>query len=259
MSEYTTEVRFICETLAGYNMSQGYGKVEDIIDRSWEKVFDFDFPIFDEEYRSVLCKKILRHYYTREIGFETVGLWKLKLSTKMQEIMPYYNKLYNSELIEFNPLYDADYTKSGSDEGSGEDERIDNRTKSGTNVGRRDTDTTIDRNETSNSWNVFSDTPQGALTNVENNTYLTDARKITGGVNNDDTINVDEATSITTSETDRNTANGNFSNTREYVEHVVGKFPGRSYPKMIMEFRESLLNIDMQVIDDLNKLFMLVW
>ena len=56
MSEYTTEVRFICETLAGYDMSQGYGKVSEILDNSWYKVFDFNFPIFDEAYRSVLCK-----------------------------------------------------------------------------------------------------------------------------------------------------------------------------------------------------------
>ena len=124
MSKYTTEVRFICETLAGFDMSQGYGKVSDILDNSWNKVFDFDFPIFDETYRSVLCKKILMHYYTREIGLETVGLWKLKLETKMNEIMPYYNKLYQTETYNFNPLYDTDYSKTheGEDAGNSTDD-----------------------------------------------------------------------------------------------------------------------------------------
>ena len=47
MSKYTTELRFICETLAGYDTSQGYDKVGDIIDDCWDKIFDFNFPIFD--------------------------------------------------------------------------------------------------------------------------------------------------------------------------------------------------------------------
>ena len=200
MSNYTTELRFVCETLAGYNMSQGYGKVSDVIDKSWDKIFDFHFPIFDNSYKEALCKKIIMHYYTREIGFETVGLWKLKLETKMNEIMPYYNKLYESETYKFNPLYDMDYTKTheGEDSGTSEDSSshtgtvgdsgthggtvTDSGTHGGTigdsysKEGNVD-DTKHNENEDS-TWDVFSDTPQGALTNVANDTYLTNARKI---------------------------------------------------------------------------------
>ena len=93
MSKYTTEVRFICEQAADYDASQNYAKVSEIIDKAIPKVFDFDFPIFDETYRNVLCTKILKHYYTREICEETVGLWKLRLDTRLNEIMPFYNKL----------------------------------------------------------------------------------------------------------------------------------------------------------------------
>ena len=107
MSKYTTQVRFICENYAGLTESVGYGKVDEIIASARKKVFDFPYPIFDETYRNVLETKILKHFYTREIGAETVGLWKLWLNTKMNEIMPYYNKLYKSELLDFNPLYDV--------------------------------------------------------------------------------------------------------------------------------------------------------
>lgn len=121
MSKYTTEVRYICENYASLNESKGYNDIETILDDSWDKVFDFPFPIFDEEYREDLCKKILRHYYTREICEETVGLWKLRLNSRMNEIMPYYNKLYNSELISIQPLINTrlsstkSNTKGGSD------------------------------------------------------------------------------------------------------------------------------------------------
>ena len=112
MSKYTTEVRFICEVNSGLNESVGYSKIEDVITGAIPKIFDFDFPIFDENYRTVLEKKILKHFYTREIGEETTGLWKLRLDTKLNEIMPYYNKLYKSELLEFNPLYTANLTRT---------------------------------------------------------------------------------------------------------------------------------------------------
>ena len=122
MSKYTTEVRFICEHLAGLTESVGYSSIESVLDASRPKVFDFDYPIFDEAYRATLEKKILKHYYTREICCETVGLWKLFLNRKMNEIMPYYNQLYKSALIEFNPLYDVDLTTDYNKVGNGNNE-----------------------------------------------------------------------------------------------------------------------------------------
>ena len=51
MSKYTTEVRYICEVNAGLNESEGYNDVEKIIKSSRSKIFDFDYPIFDSDYK----------------------------------------------------------------------------------------------------------------------------------------------------------------------------------------------------------------
>lgn len=110
MSKYTTEVRFLCESAAGKTESKGFSSIAEILSVAAPRVFNFTFPIFDESYRLPLEIKILRHYYTREICEETVGLWKLRLQDKLNMIMPYYNQLYESELIKFNPLYDVDLT-----------------------------------------------------------------------------------------------------------------------------------------------------
>ena len=279
MSKYTTEVRFICENYAGLLKSTGYSNVAEVLNKSWDKVFDFNFPIFDEEYRSVLCQKILKHYYTREIAFETVGLWKLKLDTAMNEIMPYYNKLYESELLEFDPLRDADYYREheGEDSGSGRDSGSTSQTDTGTHTGTIRDDATHDEtiSDVGNvqlsevSWDVYSDTPQGALTNVDNNTYLTNARKVTHDsetdTTNDRTIEGSNDNVRTFNEGTSNTGRGTsqldrtYSNTDEYVDHIFGKFPGKSYSSMLKEFRETLLNIDMEVIDRLGSLFFKLW
>lgn len=307
MSKYTTEVRFICETYAGYNESQNYDNLNAVIENSRAKVFDFDFPIFDETYRSVLETKILKHFYTREIGFETAGLWKHFLDMRLNEVMPYYNKLYQSELLTFNPFYDVDVTTTGNNNGKHDETstannvrtdnlansstRTDNLTSSSTrtdNLEHAETvkNTHADSDNGSNSntqYDLYSDTPQGALNGVESETYLTTARKITNNgtdnnTNNGSYQNDIEANDTGTQEvvgqntgtqkidgtntgTVQNTGNGtlNYSNTSDYLEHVVGKRGGESYAKLLNEYRETFLNIDMMVINELNDLFMNVW
>jgi hypothetical protein len=159
MSKYTTEVRFICENSAGLHESEGADNIDSILDKCWNKVFNFDFPIFDENYRQVLCRKILKHYYTREIAHETVGRWKLALNAKLNEIMPYYNQLYKSELLEFNPFYDVDLTRSR--EGSGTSNKISNNTE--TNSGTSKNVSRGSGTSNTDTLNRFSDTPQNSM------------------------------------------------------------------------------------------------
>lgn len=291
MSKYTTEVRFVCEQAAGYNESQPYDKINEIIQKSIPKIFSFDFPIFDEKYRNVLCTKILRHYYTREICEEVVGLWKLRLETRLNEIMPYYNQLYKSELITFNPMYDTDLTtennanrtetrqetENNTEDKTGENARnrdyTDKATTTGeSNVTNEDSGTTTNTN-TSN--DLYSDTPQGSLQNVENETYLTNARKIsdskneartntaTGSSTDTTTLNdtANEKTSDTYEEniTRDKTGHSKLDSTDSYIQTLKGKSGSQSYSKMLEEFRRTFLNIDMQIISDLSDLFFNLW
>lgn len=119
MSKYTTEVRFICESITGHTSSVGFNDVKNVLADAAPLIFDFDYPIFDENYRIPLETKILRHYYTREICEETYGLWKLRLEDRMNVIMPYYNKLYESELLKFDPFRDVDLTTTHTGSNSG--------------------------------------------------------------------------------------------------------------------------------------------
>lgn len=327
MSKYTTEVRFICEEAAGLTSSVGYLGVNDVINTALPKVFNFDFPIFDETYRPILEKKILKHYYTREIGLETVGLWKLFLDTKLNEIMPYYNQLYKSELISFNPMYDVDLTrdhqlkrlediketgtqesdtnrngtlvttanKTGTthdtslttDHGTANQDISNQKTVHGTNGDTTDVTTTVSHVD------KFSDTPQGALDGLKNDTYMSEARIVDDTntsktiVSGNDDINENntgntttetDATSDTTSDgrttqnetvnttnTDKENrvatqnTNKNLNSIDDYIEHVTGKTSGVSYSKLLNEFRETFLNIDMLIINDLSDLFMNLW
>lgn len=236
MSKYTTQVRFICETSAKLTESSGFNDIEDILNKSWNNIFS-DFPIFDEHYRPELCKKILRHYYTREICCETVGRWKLFLSDKMKNIMPYYNQLYQSELLKIQPLVSVD--KSIKHEGSGSETKTTNRNVTNTSTSRTDGST--------DTWSYYSDTPQGGISGLDSNDYLTNA---THNMGTDGT-----SSSLNGSNTDNETGTGNRSDS--YVDNVLGYDGNQS--EMLLKFRETFLNIDMMIIDELKDLFFTLW
>lgn len=253
MSKYTTEVRFICENSAGLSESEGADNVDSILDKCWNKVFNFDFPIFDENYRQVLCRKILKHYYTREIAHETVGRWKLALNAKLNEIMPYYNQLYKSELLDFNPFYDVDLTRSR--EGSGTSNKTSNNTE--TNSGTSKNVSSGSGTSNTDTLNRFSDTPQNSMDTqgIADSVPLTTVTKV-----NEDNTTTNESTDTIT-RNDNRTGNGteNINSTDKYIETVSGKQGTENYSSLLKKFRETFLNIDMMIIEDCSDCFFTLW
>lgn len=334
MSKYTTELRFICEDLAGLDESVDGSEVESVIENARPKIFNFDYPIFDSAYKSVLETKIIKHFYTREIGLETFGLWKLKLNTKMNEIMPYYNLYYQSALLNFNPLYTKDLyrkkdvtientdellntTATNSISNSTSSSEVENEETSTNTIAENNITTVSGSSSTSTENDVttsisasesgeassdttnrdlYSDTPQGSLTGVENQNYLTNARKITN--EGDNSYSIDKSESDTTSnDTETETsesstksssisANNSYStdasssanitneieasitnntvqskdgnSVEDYLEHVYG-FESGSASKLLMDYRKTFINVDMMIINDLEELFMQLW
>lgn len=254
MSKYTTEVRFICETASGLGESKGYTDIDTIITNAIPKIFTFTFPIFDENYRTVLEKKILKHFYTREICEETVGLWKLRLDTKLNEIMPYYNKLYKSELLDFNPLYTYNLTRTRATKLNSKRETGNNGEVDTTNNSNSEGSGTGTTNN--NGSDLYSDTPQGSLNGVESGTYLTNARKTS------DTSTSSSSTSNNSSASEKvvSSENGSddFNSTEDYLETVVG-YEGTNASDLLLKFRETFLNIDVMILNELEDLFFQLW
>lgn len=253
MSKYTTEVRFICENNAGLSESEGADNVDSILDKCWNKVFNFDFPIFDENYRQVLCRKILKHYYTREIAHETVGRWKLALNAKLNEIMPYYNQLYKSELLEFNPFYDVDLTRSR--EGSGTSNKTSNNTE--TNSGTSKNVSSGSGTSNTDTLNRFSDTPQNSMDTqgIADSVPLTAVTK----VNEDNTTTNESTDTLTRNDNKTGSGTENINNTDKYIETVKGKQGTENYSSLLKKFRETFLNIDMMIIEDCSDCFFTLW
>lgn len=228
MSKYTTELRWVIEN--GYDLQLN------------------EYPIFDENYRQKLNQKIINHYYFREIGFETVGLFRFYLKQTLNEIMPYYNQLYESALLEIDPLNTINFTETLT------------RTKIGNDTKNFNEDTTVNSNGDSNSnstkntnfKDVESDTPQGMLSigNIDGELYASYARIS----KNEDTTNSTAHQETTDTQKRKNDEKINREDNENYTRTEKGNRESQS--ELLMKYRETFLNIDMQVINELNDLFM---
>lgn len=228
MSKYTTELRWVIEN--GYDLQLN------------------EYPIFDENYRQKLNQKIINHYYFREIGFETVGLFRFYLKQTMNEIMPYYNQLYESALLEIDPLNTINFTETLT------------RTKIGNDTKNFNEDTTVNSNGDSNSnstkstnfKDVESDTPQGMLSigNIDGELYASYARIS----KNEDTTNSTAHQETTDTQKRKNDEKINREDNENYTRTEKGNRESQS--ELLMKYRQTFLNIDMQVINELNDLFM---
>lgn len=88
-----------------------------------------------------LAKKIVDHFLTEQIGFETMGLFRQKVKITMEEIMESKLPLIYSRAIEYDPLVNVDFTETME--------------RSVTNEG--------ESSSNSSGLSVNSDTPQGQI------------------------------------------------------------------------------------------------
>ena len=194
--------------------------------------FDFkmtSYPIFDEEYRETLNNNILFHYYENEIGFETAPLFRFYLNQKLNEIMPYYNELYNAQkllLNQSNLFKNVDLEETFN--------RVNDTT---TNTTSNSTNSGI-----SNNKNLFQDTPQGKITlnDIDNQEWATNVTFDKNETNN--TIN--------------DNTNGTANNTENYIKKIIGNNGNKYNIEILKEIKNNLMNIDLMIINELNDLFM---
>ena len=187
--------------------------------------------------RSELNEKILNHYRYQEIGQETFGRWLFELKTALNEIMPYYNQLFYSADQDFNPIYNVDYRKTimGSQ----------NATSNTTSTGN---DSTTNEEFTKS---VNSKTPQDLL--ALDNTDI-------DSVNYADNADWGKASGTTTG-TNTTTGNASSNGSTSSIETTKGNFGVVSAQDLILKYRETIINIEQQIINDprIKELFMLIF
>ena len=218
------------------------------------------YPIFDPSYRDGLNSKIIDHYWNEEIGHETVSMFRHAMRRKMNEIMPYYNKMYESERHEYDPLSTVDMHTVTGEVGTS----IDNSTSSGSTTDNSVTDTTENVGTTNNttsdttSRTVSSETPQTMLSgDADYASSASDSTSHSTGDGSSDTDTTGKAT-VDAEGTSEDSRYSTGETTRDEDVKRTGR-DGILGSEAIMKYRQALINVDLMVIDELKDLFMLIW
>lgn len=203
-------------------------ELRDLVE-SGVNIWDFEYDGFYEgDAKAAFEKKVIDHYYFRQIGQETVGRFLHYFRTRIREIMPYYKQVYKSIQIMDgidDPFGNIDITE----------------TFEQTSESSSESSSTSRGNGSNNSTHKYSATPQGSISTIDE--YLT------------------EATVDNSSNTSEGSGEGS-SSAEGVIRHTLTKRGNQgvnTYAHDMVEFRQTFLNIDKMIIDDLDDLFLGVY
>ena len=173
-------------------------QIDDKLDDTRQYVFDFDYPVIDDETKKRIEIAILKHYYYREIAFETIGQFKIKLNDRLNLIMSRYNALYEKQDLSLSPYINSYLKENGSSGNSS--------------------------NNSTENWQTTSDTPRGILTELKEGKYSSMAvytdNKDNNISNNNYDRNVESLNGLTYAEAFRNY----YDNIISIDEELVNEF-----------------------------------
>lgn len=237
--------------------------------KSGVDIWAFEYPSYYKgEQKTAFEQKVIDHYRFRQIGQETPARFLHYFRTRIKEVMPYYIQLYKSqELMESieDPFGNVDIVETFEQETTGHSSGTVNGESSGTssttNTGTASHDKESENTHTENHTRKFSNTPQGSISNLDD--YMTEANVETAS----DGDNASEHVASESSATSEGTATGTESTTSEgsesgTVKHTLtrkGNQGVNTYAHDMKELRETFLNIDMMIINELKDLFLQVY
>lgn len=219
------------------------------------ELFDFPYQFDDLNFKKQIEQAVIDYYYNYEIGVETPQEFKRRFEAKFLSIIGYYNQLYNTTLLEYNPLINYKLTEA-LDQLSTSNNSQDTSTNTAStgqtdSTAQTDSDSTV----TSDRNSKASDYPQQSIVGgdflsgeqVDTGTDQTDST-----VNNTANINSEDTSETTGTLTAEGTESTNY-------EKTIEGLTGTSYQELITKERQNLIRIIPMIISELKPLFILVY
>ena len=207
MSKYTLELRYMYE------------------DENF-KLFDFPYNLYDNDLKPWFEEKFYQHFMFYEIGFDTIGMFKQRLMSKLNDIFPYYKQLYETEIRSKN----IDFMLN------------------------KDLKESYVRELTSNS-------NSNQESNVSSNSLSTAGQLTPSLIANSQKIDkfMDTAQKDNSSSNSTSSGESNGNSKEEYTLTSQGNIGITSSAELLTKGRETILNIDLMIFEECNDLFMQIF
>lgn len=255
-------------------MAQVTVELRHLLETDFE-LFDFDYTFDDLNFKKQLEEHIINYYYDYEIGQETPDMFKRKFVTRWKRIIPYYNELYNTTLLTYNPLSNYSMTEAlkeiqtnTQNQTATQEQSERGNENSSTSMSARGTTSNEDENIISSedsSNTKKSDYPQQSITT---GSYLSD-ESITDNLSSSTTNTTSTTTSsdssnasneMITSKTVESTNNKQTTdNSNRNYEKTIEGITGVTYQELIKQQRENILRIPDMVVREMKPCFVLVY
>ena len=208
------------------------------------------FYVDDETLRKAFEEKFINHYYYREIGYETPFMFMQRLESFLNLKMPYYAKLYETELEarKINFLLNKDLKETFIRELTNENTQSVEASSNQTGTGQASTQQTADNNNNHKESSLADGVSQSSLETG----YLTGTSQDNGTSSTDTTSSTSDTINATSSSSQ--SSQGTQSEKTELISQ--GNIGVTSSAQLLKEWREVILNIDELIIKDCSKLFM---
>lgn len=211
---------------------------------------EYSFYVDDVQARKAFEDKFIKYYYYREIGFETPFMFTQKLETHLLLNMPYWTKLYQTELEsrKINFMLNKDLRETFIREIESENE------SSGTNVSQQNSSSSSSVNQsgtTSNNHKESTINDGVAMLSLDSG-YLTGVSSDNGESTNNGTSNTSD--DIESSGTSSQTGSEKVLEKTDLLSQ--GNIGITSSAQLLKEWREVLIDMDKIIIESCNDLFM---
>lgn len=255
------------------------------------ELFDFSYNFDDINFKTQLEQSVIDYYYNYEIGVETPQEFKRRFVAKWLSIIDYYNQLYNTTLLTYNPLINYKLTEALEQLATSNNTQntITDTTSNGTTTQEgtdvlaqtTSTDSTRTDNLTTSNTNTSegtgnektSDYPQQPIaggdylegektsttTTSGTNTTLNTGTQTNAGTGQNDSTTTSDNTSVSediANTTGTLTAEGTANTT---YEKTIEGLTGTSYQELISKERQNLIRLIPMIISELKPLFILVY
>jgi hypothetical protein len=219
------------------------------------ELFDFDYQFDDANFKAQLEERVIDYFYDMEIAFETPDMFKRKFKARWLRAIDYYNNLYNTTLLQYNPLINSKMSEALDQLATASSTQDNNTTTTGSGSTSSEGTATNDSTTTTDSNSTGSDYPQQPIAggNYAATAADSNSTQTTTGSNdnNSTTTSNDESTAVGKTTVD-STNNTNYAKTIEGLT-------GTSYQALIAAERENILRIPNMIIDELKPCFMMVY
>ena len=240
-------------------MAQATVELRTLLERTNFKLFDFDYAFDDKTFKAQLEQQIIDYYYDYEIGQETPDMFKRKFKARWNRIISYYNKMYNTTLLTYNPLTNEKLTEVLDQlAASSNTQATDMATASTGKVTNDQTNTTEQHTSNATTDNsTVSDYPQQPIAGGSYASGASSSSTSSDGTN-DVTLNIDSEQNSTDNTTNRGTVTNNGTVNTDYTKTIEG-ITGSTYPDLITKHRDAILRISDMIIHEMKPCFILVY